>query len=596
MKRKTYRKLIKPSEEQLVDTVNELLESVNTVSASAETENYKGKPGDIKVNKVGRDKYEFYVKGEDGWHKDTNSSYAPVGNTVSSEGLPTVMMQNNGTIDNSFKGTTRILLDLDKSVGHTGTASPKIKITGNGTFSTTGHMILDSSRDLELNTDTGNLYVKDADAELATLNSTGLKVNNISAAGSDTDKFLVSDSGVFKYRTGAQVLSDIGAGTGSGDITGVSITTDSGSGSKAEDTGGSADFSILGSNGVGVTNSGTTITATAVPGEIDHDSLNNFVANEHIDWTGASAGTIHATNYTNTTYSEATGSAEGLMSTAHHDKLDGIEASADVTDATNVTAAGALMDSEMTDLAGVKGVTISTLQVKPSEGAFANGDKTKLDGIEASATADQTKSDIDGLAITTVGALSSGSIASGFGAIDNGSSNITTTGDASFGKITAGAVIWQFFPFQAQTITNGRMHYVDVDDVARYRLWDDYDTDPTGFDYRDVGGQFIVPEDCTLVAMRGVLANTNGTTNPEVGIYYGTVTESASNTTLAIAAGSGGGAKTVGVTTMRVPYTFNDVFNVNLDAGDIVVPTISHTDTSGTRTFVGSITLKFITR
>ena len=538
MRRKTYKKLIKPSEEQLIDTVNELLESVNTASASAEAENYKGKPGDIKVNKIGRNKYDFYVKGEDGWHKDTNSSYAPVSNSVNQETLA-VMMQNNGTIDNSFKGASRILLDLDESVGNTGTASPKIKITGNGTFSTTGTMTLDSSRDIELNADSGNLYVKDANAELATLNSTGLKVNNISAAGSDTDKFLVSDSGVFKYRTGAQVLSDIGAGTGSGDITGVSITTDSGRGSKAEDTGGSADFSILGSNGVGVTNSGTTITATAVPGEIDHDSLNNFVANEHIDWTGASAGTIHATNYTNTTYSEATSSDAGLMSTAHHDKLD---------------------------------------------------------GIEAGATADQTKSDIDGLAITTVGALSSGSIASGFGAIDNGSSNITTTGDASFGEITAGAVIWQFFPFQAQTITNGRMHYVDVDDIARYRLWDDYDTDPTGFDYRDVGGQFVVPEDCTLVAMRGVLANTNGTANPEIGIYHGTVTESTSNTTLALAPGSGGGAKTVGVTTMRVPYTFNDVFNVNLDAGDIVVPTISHSDTSGTRTFVGSITLKFITR
>ena len=538
MRRKTYKKLIKPSEEQLIDTVNELLESVNTASASAEAENYKGKPGDIKVNKIGRNKYDFYVKGEDGWHKDTNSSYAPVSNSVNQETLA-VMMQNNGTIDNSFKGASRILLDLDESVGNTGTASPKIKITGNGTFSTTGTMTLDSSRDIELNADSGNLYVKDANAELATLNSTGLKVNNISAAGSDTDKFLVSDSGVFKYRTGAQVLSDIGAGTGSGDITGVSITTDSGSGSKAEDTGGSADFSILGSNGVGVTNSGTTITATAVPGEIDHDSLNNFVANEHIDWTGASAGTIHATNYTNTTYSEATSSDAGLMSTAHHDKLD---------------------------------------------------------GIEAGATADQTKSDIDGLAITTVGALSSGSIASGFGAIDNGSSNITTTGDASFGEITAGAVIWQFFPFQAQTITNGRMYYVDVDDIARYRLWDDYDTDPTGFDYRDVGGQFVVPEDCTLVAMRGVLANTNGTANPEIGIYHGTVTESTSNTTLALAPGSGGGAKTVGITTMRVPYTFNDVFNVNLDAGDIVVPTISHSDTSGTRTYVGSITLKFITR
>src|SRR5210317_998653 len=35
-------------------------------------------------------------------------------------------------------------------------------------------------------------------------------------------------------------------------------------------------------------------------------------------------------------------------------KLDGIEASADVTDTANVTAAGALMDSEVTNLAQVK--------------------------------------------------------------------------------------------------------------------------------------------------------------------------------------------------------------------------------------------------
>ena len=79
---------------------------------------------------------------------------------------------------------------------------------------------------------------------------------------------------------------------------------------------------------------------------------------------------------------------------ADHTKLNAIEASADVTDTTNVTAAGALMDSELSDLAGVKGVTISTLQVKPSEGAFANGDKTKLDAIEASATADQSNAEI----------------------------------------------------------------------------------------------------------------------------------------------------------------------------------------------------------
>lgn len=37
---------------------------------------------------------------------------------------------------------------------------------------------------------------------------------------------------------------------------------------------------------------------------------------------------------------------------------------------------------------------LSTYQLKPSEGAFANGDKTKLDGIETGATADQTGAEI----------------------------------------------------------------------------------------------------------------------------------------------------------------------------------------------------------
>ena len=71
------------------------------------------------------------------------------------------------------------------------------------------------------------------------------------------------------------------ANEASGDITGVSITTDSGGGSRGQVSSGTADFSILGTSGVGVTNSTTTITVTSVPGEIDHDSLLNFAANEH---------------------------------------------------------------------------------------------------------------------------------------------------------------------------------------------------------------------------------------------------------------------------------------------------------------------------
>jgi hypothetical protein len=112
-------------------------------------------------------------------------------------------------------------------------------------------------------------------------------------------------------------------------------------------------------------------------------------------------------NFVTTNMTDA--SDKRFMTDAQETKLDSVESSADVTDTANVTAAGALMDSELTDLAGVKGVTISTLQSKPSEGAFADGDKTKLDGIEANATADQTDEEIQDI----VGAMLSGNTETG---------------------------------------------------------------------------------------------------------------------------------------------------------------------------------------
>ena len=115
-------------------------------------------------------------------------------------------------------------------------------------------------------------------------------LENIADGTVDSDKFLGLDS------NGKVVKETVTSS--SGDITAVTITTDSGGGSAASETSGSADFSILGSNGVGVTNSGTTITAQAVPGEIDHDSLNNFVAAEHYDWSSDISGTatVHTNN------------------------------------------------------------------------------------------------------------------------------------------------------------------------------------------------------------------------------------------------------------------------------------------------------------
>jgi len=84
-----------------------------------------------------------------------------------------------------------------------------------------------------------------------------------------------------------------------GDITSVRITTDSGGGGTEYNAlSGDVDLQIIGASGVGVTNSGATITVTSVPGEIDHDSLANFVAAEHYRWDTdiSSTATINAAN------------------------------------------------------------------------------------------------------------------------------------------------------------------------------------------------------------------------------------------------------------------------------------------------------------
>jgi uncharacterized protein YaiE (UPF0345 family) len=57
-----------------------------------------------------------------------------------------------------------------------------------------------------------------------------VQINNIPNATTDTDRFLVSDNGVIKYRTGAQLLSDIGGASASGYVpyTGATANLDLG--------------------------------------------------------------------------------------------------------------------------------------------------------------------------------------------------------------------------------------------------------------------------------------------------------------------------------------------------------------------------------
>ena len=71
--------------------------------------------------------------------------------------------------------------------------------------------------------------------------------------------------------------------------------------------------------------------------------------------------------------------SEGAFANGDKTKLNAIEASADVTDTTNVTAAGALMDSELADLTGVKTLLL------PDSTTISTFAKTFLDDADAAA-------------------------------------------------------------------------------------------------------------------------------------------------------------------------------------------------------------------
>ena len=172
-------------------------------------------------------------------------------------------------------------------------------------------MNLDVSGDLTLDADGGDIFFKDGGTTFgsATNNSGNLiiksgtttaltfsganvtlggsaTVTTLAEVGSDTDKIIMSDSGVLKFVTGANLRSYIGAGTGDGDITGVTITADDTN--TASDTAGSADFTVAGGSGLTSSVSGTTIT---IAGDNASTSAKG-VAQFSSDNFAASSGTI----------------------------------------------------------------------------------------------------------------------------------------------------------------------------------------------------------------------------------------------------------------------------------------------------------------
>ncbi len=107
-------------------------------------------------------------------------------------------------------------------------------------------------------------------------------------------------------------------------------------------------------------------------------------------------------------------------------------------------------------------------------------------------------------------------------------------------------------------------------------------------------GHYIVPEDCTLKHMRGIVANDGGTENVIINVWYclqTNVQTDTSDTTFTKA----GSDTDVTIGTSEVGVQFNEDYDVDLTAGSIIIPTVKHGG-SGADTFLGSLTLKLITR
>ena len=161
---------------------------------------------------------------------------------------------------------------------------------------------------------------------------------------------------------------------------------------------------------------------------------------------------------------------------AEETKLSGIEASADVTDATNVTAAGALMDSELTNIAAVKAINQSL--VTSANPTFGNLAATNLDGILGASTARAgTFAAVTGTVIeaTTSLELATGATVTGFDATASlGTSNtlVPTQGAVKtyVDNASAASAIWTDVvyltvsnsPYSPSASLNGRFYAVDT--------------------------------------------------------------------------------------------------------------------------------------
>lgn len=159
---------------------------------------------------------------------------------------------------------------------------------------------------------------------------------------------------------------------------------------------------------------------------------------------------------------------------------------------------------------------------------------------------------------------------------------------------------WEFNIFRATgngTLASARRYYRDVDDTDDYRLWDAYFDNSTGgylIGTANIAGLFVVPEDCKVGTMYGQIAGdgATSTTNPVIELWKFTPSNGSSATPLPVAAVTAN----VG-TSGDESYAFNQTSsftNNTLSAGDVIIPTLAHSNAGAVQSYYGNLTVKFI--
>ena len=272
-------------------------------------------------------------------------------------------------------------------------------------------------------------------------------LESLANPGSDTDKFLVIDANnKVGYRAGTDVLSDIGATSSTGDITGVDLTGGTGIEIASETNTTSGDYSAT----INCDLEGTELKST---GETGTTKFLRVDGDGSCSWQVPSYTTN--TNTQNTTTLSFVDSSDDIIlrnttggagsGTDDIKFVAGSNITLTHTDADNITIAAA--GGAVTSIVAGDGIDVSggtgDVTVTAEDASATNPGIVELATTAETTTGTDTTRAVtpDGLKdgyqgssnVVTTGALNSGSITSGFGNIDIGSSTFDTTGAVTTG-------------------------------------------------------------------------------------------------------------------------------------------------------------------